>query len=334
MMKIQRQKGTILIQALVFGMVSVVMIGALVSWAGVNIKASRVGIYREQALQIAEAGIDYYRWHLAHAPTDFTDATTTPSPYIHDFYDKDGVKLGTFSLEITPPATGFTLVKIKSTGKVVSDPTISRAISVQLAKPSLAKYAVVANADMRFGEGTEVFGPIHSNGGIRFDGLAHNIITSAKDKYNDPDHSGNDEFGVHTHVNAPPSSGVNDSFRAAEAPPSSVANRSDVFGAGRQFPVPAVDFVGITTDLSQIKTNAQASGRYLSSSGAQGYHITFKTDDTFDVYRVNNLQSAPNGCTNELNQTGWGTWSIRTTGSGNQTFIANYAVPANGLIFV
>jgi hypothetical protein len=170
--KFKKQEGTILIQALVFGTIAVVMIGALTAWAGINIKASKVGVKREQALQIAEAGIDYYRWHLAHSPTDFTDATTTPGPYIHDFYDKDGVKLGTFSLEITPPALGFTLVKIKSTGKVISDPTISRVIAVQLAKPSLAKFAVVANTDMRFGQGTEVFGPIHSNGGIRFDGLA------------------------------------------------------------------------------------------------------------------------------------------------------------------
>lgn len=333
MKKIKLQSGTILIQAFVFGTISIIMIGALVSWAGSNIKASRVGIQREQALQISEAGIDYYRWHLAHAPTDFTDATTTPGPYVHDFFDKDGVKIGTFTLEITPPATGFTLVKIKSTGKILADPSISRAINVQLAKPSLAKYAVVANADMRFGEGTEVFGPIHANGGIRFDGLAHNIITSAKDKYDDPDHTGNDEFGVHTHVVLPGGT-VNDTFRAAEAPPSTIPNRVDVFEAGRQFPVPAVDFVGMTTDLSQIKSGAQSSGKYLSSSGAQGYHIIFKTDDTYDVYKVNNLLAAPGGCTNSQGQTGWGTWSIKTSGSGNQTLVGNYPNPTNGLIFV
>ena len=214
------------------------------------------------------------------------------------------------------------------------DPTISRSIVVQLAIPSFARYAIAANDSMRFGQGTEVFGPIHSNGGIRFDGIAHNIITSAKDVYDDPDHSGNMEFGVHTHVNPPPGSGVNDTFRAAEAPPSGVASRVDVFMIGRSFPVPAIDFVGLTTDLAQIKSDAQASGRYLSGSGALGYRILFKTNDTFDVYRVNNLMSAPSGCSNSANQSGWGTWTIRTTGSGNQTLIGNYPIPANGLIFV
>ena len=325
------QTGSILIQAFLFGVISIVMIGALISWAGTNIRASRVGLYREQALQIAEAGIDYYRWHLAHAPTDYKDGTGVAGPYTHDFFDKDGVKIGTFTLDITPPATGFTLVKIKSTGKVVSDPAVSRSILVQLAIPSFAKFAIVANDYMRFGEGTEVFGPIHSNNGLRFDGLAHNLITSAKDKYDDPDHTGNNEFGVHTHVNPPPGSGVNDSFRSAEAPPSVVANRPDVFEVGRSFPVPAVDFVGLTTDLAQIKSGAQSAGRYISSSGARGYRVVFKVNDTFDLYRVNTLTSASGSCDEDV--TGWGTWSIKTTGS-SQTFISNYAIPTIGLIFV
>lgn len=334
MIKNNKQSGTILLQAFVFGTISVIMIGALVSWAGSNIKASRVGMEREQALQIAEAGVDYYRWHLAHAPTDYSDGNgTSTGPFVHDFYDKDGIKLGTFTLEIVPPATGFTLVKIKSTGRIVSDPNVSRVISVQLAKPSLAKFAVVANDDMRFGAGTEVFGPIHANGGIRFDGLAHNIITSAKDKYDDPDHSGNNEYGVHTHV-VLPSGAVNDTYRAAEAPNATLQNRTDVFEAGRQFPVPAVDFVGMTTDISQIKSGAQSAGKYISNSGAQGYRIVFKTDDTFDLYKVVNLMTAPNGCSNSQNQTGWGTWSIKTTGNGNQTLVGNYPIPSNGLIFV
>ncbi|MEI6843296.1 MAG: hypothetical protein WCK48_02205 [bacterium] len=331
MKKTKLQSGSILVQAFVFGTISIVIIGALISWAGVNIKASRVAIYREQALQIAEAGIDYYRWHLAHNQTDYQDGTATSGPYIHDFLDKDGTKVGTFTLDITPPPTGFTLVKIKSTGKVLADPTVSRSILVQLAIPSLAKYAVVANDEMRFGEGTEVYGPIHSNGGIRFDGIAHNLITSGKNKYQDPDHSGGQEFGVHTHVNTPPSSGVNEAWRPLEAPNNPVQNRTDVFQAGRVFPVPLVDFVGLTTNLAQMKSLAQSNGKYISSSGAQGYHIILKTNDTFDLYKVTQLATAPGSCKNDQGQDKWGTWSIKSNG---QTFVANYPFPQNGIIFV
>ncbi len=329
------KRGVLLVQVLVFASIAVVIIGALVSWAGSNVKASKVFLLREQALQIAEAGIDYYRWHLAHAQSDYQDGTGVAGPYVHNFYDKDGVLLGTFTLTITPPGVGSTIVTIQSDGKVAADPTIVRKIRVRLGISSLAKFAAVSNDDIRFGQGTEVFGPIHSNGGIRFDGLAHNLVSSSETSYDDPDHNGASEFGVHTHVNVPPSSGVNDAYRSGEAPPTSpVPNRTDVFIAGRKFPVPAVDFVGMTTDLSQIKANAQASGKYLSSSGAQGYRIVLKTNDTFDVYRVNNLSTAPNGCSNSQNQSGWGTWTIKTTGNGNQTLVGNYPIPANGLIFV
>jgi hypothetical protein len=103
--------------------------------------------------------------------------------------------------------------------------------------------------------------------------------------------------------------------------------------AGRRFPVAVVDFTGITTDLSLMKANAISGGRYFAASGAQGYRIVLKTNDTFDIYRVNSLRSAPNNCTNSQNETGWGVWSINNTG-GAQTFLQNYPLPANGIIFV
>ncbi|HRY62720.1 MAG TPA: hypothetical protein P5056_03045, partial [Candidatus Paceibacterota bacterium] len=130
---------------------------------------------------------------------------------------------------------------------------------------------------------TEVFGPIHSNGGVRFDGLAHNIVSSALPDYNDPDHYGGDEFAVHTHVSP-----------LDPEPPADVPSRTDVFEVGRQFPVPAVDFGKFTNDLSQIKTDAKASGKYFGSSGKSGYHFVLKTDNTFDAYQVTALVPVPN----------------------------------------
>ncbi len=324
-----KTKGFIVIQALVFASIAVVIMGGLIMWGSTNIKLSRRAAYREQAIQIAEAGIDYYRWHLAHSPQDFQDGTGQPGPYTHNFADKDGVDIGSFVLTITPPPIGSTIVKISSKGTVLADPSISRKVESRLAIASFAKFAFVSSSDMRFGAGTEVFGPIHSNGGIRFDGLAHNIVSSALTSYDDPDHdeSGTDplEFAVHTHVSP-----------TDPLPPAAVPSHFDVFEAGRQFPVPAVDFVGIASDLAEIKTDAQANGKYLAPSGALGYRLLFNPingTDTVSVYKVNTLRSAPSGCTNSQNQTGWGTWSIGTTG-GSQTLVGTYNVPANGLIFV
>lgn len=311
-------QGYILLIVLVFSSIGVLVIGGLIHWAITDIQASRQSFEREQSFQIAEAGIDYYRWHLAHAPTDYQDGTGTVGPYVHDFLDKDGNIIGHFSLDITPPPTGSTIVNVISTGSTTSEAAVERSIQVQFAKPSIAKYAVVANDVMRFGDGTEVFGPIHSNQGIRFDGLAHNVITSSVSTYDDPDHSGGNEFGVHTH-NAP----------TDPLPPSAVPQRPDVFEVGRIFPVPVVDFGGITADLAVIKSEAQALGFYRANSGALGYRIRFKTDGNFDLYRVTAYTNAPANCTNVMSQSGWGTWSV-----GASNFLGTYDIPNNGLIFL
>lgn len=324
----QKQKGFLLIGILVFSAISLVTITAFISWGVASTRLSRRVQNRETALQIAEAGIEYSRWYLAHFQNGYTLGNVGAGPYVYPFTDKDGNQIGTYSLTITPPPFGSTLVKIKSTGVTLLDPTATRSIAISLAIPSLAKYSVLANADMRFGEGTTVYGPVHSNGGIRFDGIAWNKITSARGNYDDPDHTGANEFGVHTHITEGAGT-ANSSFRPLEAPPSTLATRNDVFKAGRELSVPAVDFAGITNDLATIKTQAEASGVALAPSGAQGYQLIFNTADTFDVYRVTGLTAAPSGCSNVTGEANWGTWSI-----GTKTFVANYAIPANGLVFV
>ncbi len=330
----KNSRGVVLLNVLIFSMLAISLVTFFMSWASTSIRLAKSTLYKEQAFQIAEAGIDYYRWHLAHNSNDFKDGTLINGPYTHVFNDKDGNPIGSFILTITPPIVGSTIVTIKSEGRVDSYPSIKRTIETRLAIPSFAKFAIVANDFMRFGEGTEVFGPIHSNGGVRFDGLAHNLVTSAVTSFDDPDHTGGSEFGVHTHVNTSNSS-VNDAFRPLEAPPTTpVPNRSDVFLVGRQFPVPQSDFTGITNDLSVIKTNAVSNGKYLAPSGKLGYHIILKTNDTYDLYKVTNLTSATSSCSSNSNSgdSTWGTWSIKS--SNGETFVGNYNNPANGLIFV
>ncbi|HEY4478529.1 MAG TPA: hypothetical protein VI775_01670 [Candidatus Paceibacterota bacterium] len=316
-----KKKGLILINVLVFSVIAITVTTALINWAAALLKQTRQIDASEQAFQIAEAGIDYYRWHLAHEPTDYTDgfATTSTGPFIHDFEDKSSNVIGQFALTITPPPIGSTVVKIKSKGTVITYPDISRTISVTLAIPSLAKYSVAANDFMRFGAGTEVFGPVHSNGGIRFDGVTHNIMTSAVDKFIDPDTGGPYRFGVYT-TDSP----------TDPSPPSAVPDRSDIFMAGRQFPVPAFDFIGMTTDLSSMKADAQAGGSYYPSSGKEGYHIVLKTNDTFDIYKVNSMTNPSNGCkTDGSFQDNWDSWTIN-----NQSSLGNHPIPVNGVIFV
>lgn len=325
--------GQLSIQILIFGAVAVIFVAGFLIWLD-TVSESIVRSYdKTQAFDIAEAGIEYYRWHLAHAPNDFQDGTSSTGPYTHNYFNTDGKLVGQFILNITPPPVGSSVVIIKSTGKVVSDPTIEKIIQVKMGITSFAQYAAILNGDVRFGAGSEVWGEIFSNGGIHFDGLAHNLVESALTTYSDPDHSnpsGQQEYAVHTHVIPPPGTGVDDSFQPLEAPPNPLASRPDVFMAGRKIGVPAADFTGITLNLVSIKNLAQSNGFYLgSSTSGLGYDVVLHTNNTFDLYTVTAIAPPPNGCTNVSNQPGWGSWSI-----GSETLLGTYPTPTSGMIFL
>ncbi len=113
-------------------------------------------------------------------------------------------------------------------------------------------------------------------------------------------------------------------------PPAAVPNNTTVFVAGRQFPIQSIDFAGLTYDLAKLKTDSDNGGLHFYASGQKGYHIVLKTNKTFDLYKVNTLYTN-SSCTGS--QTDWGMWSISSAG-GAETFVANYAIPSNGLVFI
>ncbi len=281
-------------------------------------------IDRDTAMEIAESGAEYYRWHLAHVQDDFKDGTGVTGPYVHDYYNAQGVRIGQFSLTITPPPTGSTVVTIASTGYLIKSPDLKRTVTIQMGIPSFSQYAVVANDVMRFGTGTEVFGPIHSNFGIRFDGLAHNLVTSYVAQYQDPDHVGGPEFGVHTHISP-----------VDPYPPAAAPNRPDVFAAGRSFPASYVNFTGITVDLGRMQTDATASGIALPLSGVNGYHVKINPNDTVDITMVSTLATCQY-------RTGGRWYSVADINSiGSETSFTykgrsslGIPFPANGIIFL
>ena len=332
----RNKSGNILISVLIFASVAVTVIIGLTNWGATILRSIRTVSQKEQAFQIAEAGVDYYQWRLAQNASDYKDGTTTPGPYIHNFYNKDGELLGNYSLTITPPLPGSSVVKIVSTGTLASS-TISRTVQKILAKPSLAKFAATSNDNLFFGSGTEVFGPIHANGGIRFDGVAHNLVSSSRLTYTDPD-SGITKWGVYTNSGA-------DDPNPNVGP---VNNRPDVFVAGRQFPVPNVDFVGLTLGLTELQALAQPAvgGKEWTSSNKEGYLIVFKVTGgvtSYDLYVVKNVITASGTCLNNVTANSqkngpsiyqWGTWSIKTPIANNTTFVGNYPIPTNGVIFV
>ena len=333
------KKGSALVYALIIMMAVTIILVSMLKYISSQLTFSFNRGEKEQSFQIAEAGIYWYRWYLAHEVSGRTAAqikdfwqTGNPygvnAPYIVEYSDPEAGPVGEYKIEVQPPDVNSTIVIVKSTGWTYKDPSVIRTIQVRFRRPSWSEYTVLANDVMRFGPGTQIFGKIHSNNGIRMDGTAYNVVSSAIGSYDDPDHNGNNEFAVHTHVNPPPGSGINDTFRAAEASPSTVANRADVFQAGRQFPVPAVDFNGVLSDLSFMKTESKIAGHGLYFDNSNyGRHIIFKNNGTMDVKKVTAYDADvfdKNG-----NMTRKGTYSISTESSAT-----SYTIPSGGIIFV
>lgn len=297
--------GSVLLSSLVLGMVAMLFVMGLLSYSLFEQRVSTRHHYRDLSLHIAEAGINYYRWHLAHDPSDYTDGTGQVGPYEHEYRDKDGDLIGYFSLEIDEPLAGSTVVTIRSTGWTVWQPESRRTIQVRVGFPGLTDYTFLSNANMNFGFTTEVHGAVHSNGGIRFDGTTDSWVSSAKDRYQYQNQWHNGVWG----------SGEPKSFW--------------------RFPVPQVDFESITADLSVLKTMAEEEGVHLSSSGQEGWHFVFRGDE-FDVYRV--LTKDCYYGEGRWRNRGWSGWywdgTIYCYDIGTEQFVETRTIPENGAIFV
>jgi len=326
--KFKNNKGSIFIITLIISEIFIFMALAVINFYISEQKYIKNKIANEQALFVAEAGVNYYRWVLYHNHNDYCNKESCKSapdygPYgPYSYSDASGNTVGYYELYITPPPLdGSTLINIKSVGWMKDYPSLKRTIEVKCGIPSWSSYSTLSNDEMRFGEGTEVWGPTHSNGGVRFDGLTHNLISSSLLSYNDPDHSGDYEFGVHTHKNIPPQSGINESFRSLEAPPNTVTSRNDVFMAGRTFPTPIISFNLLDNYISEIYLKASANGLVLpENSGKPGYHIILNPNNIINIKSVNSVTSTCNG--------------EPTDGITNETNFLSTTTPANGIIYV
>ena len=164
----KKTSGYFLIQVLVFGAVAVVVISGLIMSALGNTKLARRSVLSEQAFQTAEAGIEYYRWHLSHAPSDFKDGTGNSGPYVKNFYDKDNNLLGTYTLTITPSANGST-VTIKSVGTSSIDPNAKRTIVTKITTGTGVTFHYGVQSGVGgfvMGGNSLVNGNVYSNGNI------------------------------------------------------------------------------------------------------------------------------------------------------------------------
>ncbi|HAC56340.1 TPA: hypothetical protein DCF80_02465 [Candidatus Saccharibacteria bacterium] len=286
----------------------------------------------ETAFNAAEAGLNYYLWHLNHAPNDHKDGTGAPAspgtlgygPYTHDYNDLSGNRLGEFTLYILPGASGSTTVTVRSIGKVDSYPSATRTVEARIGAPSFSVYAVAGNTALWFGNTESTSGPVHSNVGVKMDGSNTDQVTSANTSYTVPSWSG-------------PGAGTTKPGVWCDTAITSPVNCNTRSKTSWSYPVPAVDFNKLSGDLCALKkiaTNNNAANAcslspsrtagYVprvstSYSSTVGYLITLNDNGTYNLEQVTNERD------NRAN------YSLALTKTLVQS---NITIPSNQVIFV
>lgn len=267
-------RGYLMLLAIVFGSIFLTVLGALSGYTLTQNRVQDVATGQSRALALAEAGLEYYRWFLAHNPGDLTNGTGQPGPYILSYDDPEGGTVGTVSLEVTGASYcgQAGAIDIRATGNPDDGTGATRTIRVRYAQPSVAQYSYILNDSVWAGADRVINGPYHSNGGIRMDGT----------------------------TNAPVSSSLASWLCTSSFGCSGSQTVAGVFGAGNNqelwtYPEPQLDFAGIAADFGALKEIANTNGRYLPrfSSGNRngaaywrGYHLIFNGDGTVSVKRV------------------------------------------------
>jgi hypothetical protein len=324
------QRGSVLAYALVIMSIVMIILVSILSYISTQLRFSLNRVEKEKAFQIAEAGVYYYRWYLAHETSGKTALeinnflqTGGPMGFSPDPVGYEDI--GEYQIVVTSPEAGSTIINVESTGWSNKVPDLKRTVRVRFRRPSWSEYIFLSDSFINFGSESEVYGKVHSNSGIRFDGIAHNTVSSLLPTFDDPTYGGNrQEFGVHTTVN-PTDPGA----PAYPWSDGTVPDRPDVFMGGREFPVSEVSFTGIVLDLTNMKNQAQGGqGDYFDATGL-GRKINLKSDGTYDVCTVSSANSNTHTISRYYKTSGFGTC---TSCSG--ACLSNHTIPDGGIIFV
>jgi hypothetical protein len=267
---INQSLGYLLVLVLVFGSIFFLITSSFVGYIVGQSKVITQRVDLQRSIDIAEAGLNYYKWYLAHYPGDTTNGTGNPGPYVHTYYDPEGAAIGEFSLDVNSTAYcgDVASIEVSSTGTLYDDPAIARTVTARYARPSVAEYSYIINSDVWAGSDRVIVGPYHSNGGIRMDGTNNSTVTSGQSTWNCTG-----SFGCS------PAGSRNGVFTTTINPNQALFS----------YPSAPISFAGLTIDLAQMRDRAQnAGGIYIPPSGASGYRVTFNSNNTITVRRVTN----------------------------------------------
>ena len=269
-----QQAGYLVVLVLVFGGIFMVIISGFIGFVVTQSQVVNQRLALEQAGEVAEAGLNYYRWYLAHNPSDVTAGTGTPGPYVFPYEDPELGVIGEFSLAIasTTYCGAVSSIDVTATGVVYSDPSVQRTVSARYTQPTIAEYAFILNADVWAGADRIITGPYHNNNGIRMDGRNDSVVSSVQTSW-----TCTNSFGCS------PTQTVDGVW----ASPSSNANTA-LFS----FPASLIQFANIDGDIDLMRDRAiNGGGIHIPGTNEDGYWVIFNANGTVTIREVTNTYS-------------------------------------------
>ncbi|MDO8553118.1 MAG: hypothetical protein Q7S01_06395 [bacterium] len=345
-----RARGVTVILVLAFMGVFALITGSIASYVLEQGKYGRALFAREQALHIAEAGLEYYKWWLGRQPSSvLTTGVGLVSPSTYTVNDPEGGTLGSAVITATPSLQcgAVQWIDLASRGTSNSSVGFPRTLLARYMKPSVAEYSYLFNNTVWIGSTDSAIGPQHANNGFRMDGSSNSTISSAVSQ-------------VYCDGTAA-SLGCN-----GVSPNPGPGLKNGVFGLSLnqalwQYGIPPIDFPGMAVSFPTLKNYASqnsSGGIMLGKNsviqgsrtwtwnpptevgGAEtnGYHLVFKSDGTVDIYRVtatngNNTIYSGNISYGSTGATVW-KYTYPVIATQSQIFVANVLVPSDcSLIF-
>lgn len=275
---IRGRKGAFLPVILVISTLFMAFMTAMSAMAISNIKIANNHRDKIKALEIAEAGVNYYLWRLSHFNTDYCDgqtcignATDGYGPYSHDYTDANGKLVGSYELRIYPPVSTGSTVTIHSTGRVTGR-LLTRKIICELGMPSFSRYTLFSqpiapsdnslNPEIWLGANEKINGSVFANmAGIFNQGEITKDATSTMSTFN--------------------SFAGGDGIDGVSGP--------GIFGGAKIYPATPVDIEKLNVDITNIRNSAKSGGGfYRDASGANGYEVILH-ENNFELYRVTQI---------------------------------------------
>jgi hypothetical protein len=336
------KKGSAIAYGLVMITVISIILVSVIQFIASNMRYAAYAEDKERAFHIAESGIYFYRWYLAHeielkdqnGINDFWNGNPlgVDDTYVKDYLDNSQEKIGQVEIDVTFPTAGdYNIVQVSSTGYSTAKPNIKRTIQATLRRSLWSDFTVISDSIVCFDKYWTINGKVMGNSGVHFDGVANNIVMAGVPSYDD-----NNSF--HTDYGTKDGVWTSWAYDAGHGCYYNTEKSSCVFNAGTQYPVPKKNFTGVTAYMQSIRTEAKKPGgatvNACTSTGCyfdntnEGRQITLKSNGTFDMCPVYSIDSK-----NYPKKYA----KIGTSGTCNDcsgACLATFNIPSNGVIFV